>query len=693
LRKNISRKAWLLFLAGEFFFVVQSILSFFIPLAQKELINTAMSGNTESLDAKSVVCLVLALAMSLAFTASTQFGGHSYGEAWRSLSLKVFERTFGQRFPVVMKRGISWYRMMIFGETILIPLCSIYSESMLALVQLVAILLIVGKWSASLVYVILGVNAVYMLLLVLVTSLDNKYAEAYTEEDLKAGAMVQNDFNLARTLHRFGRSDAEIKRFGKQVELLAASGAKKQAVSLFRNSSYEVLSSLTMVALVFAGLAAFRRGALDVSGLVTVIAFIPQILLPCQSIASVLEVEAVTRPVKARYETIQSDYEATFPETFALPDLDAAEIISLRNISFSYANTDCATASADATSLENADALRNVAATHIGGFDMRCDTNSSTALLGLSGEGKSTIVKLCTGEEGPGSGEVFFCNADISALPSPVQNAFINLYSQEIDIIDDDALGNILMGKTLIPRASVASTLQAIRERFEDSLEALRRCDSKTALFKELGKKRHEPLRIMLGLPLWSRLPESREVGLMESLLQWYTNAEIAAVLAEADFGRTYCVRETVDTLIDATKIRHLLGRKLGIGGAGISGGERQRIALARCLAKESWKLLIVDEPFTSLDALAEDELSQVLRAYTRGNSDTGDARGNRDPCDNRGKTLLLVTHKLNLVPLLTDHIILLDQGGVAAQGTHAELLDDSELYASLWKAFSAQRA
>jgi len=42
-------------------------------------------------------------------------------------------------------------------------------------------------------------------------------------------------------------------------------------------------------------------------------------------------------------------------------------------------------------------------------------------------------------------------------------------------------------------------------------------------------------------------------------------------------------------------------------------------------------------------------------------------------------------------VPLLTDHVILLDQGGVAAQGTHAELLDDSELYASLWKAFSAQ--
>jgi len=71
----------LLFLAGEFFFVLESIFSFFIPLTQKELINTAMSGNTESLNAKSVACLALALAMSLAFAASTRFGGHAYDEA------------------------------------------------------------------------------------------------------------------------------------------------------------------------------------------------------------------------------------------------------------------------------------------------------------------------------------------------------------------------------------------------------------------------------------------------------------------------------------------------------------------------------------------------------------------------------------------------------------------------------------
>ncbi|MFZ2635571.1 MAG: hypothetical protein WAX33_04445, partial [Rectinemataceae bacterium] len=83
---------------------------------------------------------------------------------------------------------------------------------------------------------------------------------------------------------------------------------------------------------------------------------------------------------------------------------------------------------------------------------------------------------------------------------------------------------------------------------------------------------------------------------------------------------------------------------------------------------------LIIDEPFTSLDALAEDELAGVLRDYTR------------------GKTLLLVTHKLNLVPLLTERVVLLEEGVIAAEGTHEALKSGNALYASLWKAFSAQR-
>ena len=645
----------MMFLIGELFFIFQTGLSFFTPLVQKELITTVVSGDPQLLNIKSLICIALAVSMSLVFIISIRFGGYAYGEAWKSISLKMFERIFGHRFSTLLDKGISWYRMMIFNQTFLIALCSIYSKSFLSLLQFFIILFIVGKWSISLVYVIVGVNTLYMIFLILIMVFEKKYAEAYTQEDMKAGGIVQSDFDLSRTLHRFGRIDIIIKQFGTQIEYVANCSVKKQIVELLRNTSYEVLSSLTMLALVFACLASFQQGKISTGALVTVIAFIPQILMPCRSISAVLDVEALTKPFKNRYSEIQNHYENTFPREFSLPEFKGIDLINIKGIKFSYSSTN------------------DLKYSNIGDLSLNFQKNSSTALLGLSGEGKSTIIKLCTGEEKPNSGEVFLGNALVSNLPLPLQNAFINLYSQETEIINDDALGNILMGKTLISDAEVLSIKLSIIKKFTDDLKALRCYTTKAAIFNELGKKQYEPFRIILGLPILSRLSVLHESHLIESLLKHYSNKEIASVLAEAEFGRRYCLQEKVDSLIDITGIRHLVGRKLGEGGAAISGGERQRISLSRCLAKENWKILILDEPFTSLDAIAEAELSQVLRSYTR------------------DKTLLLVTHKLNLVPLLTNEVIILEHGCVAAKGTHDDLKNSSALYSALWEAFSAQ--
>lgn len=57
-----------------------------------------------------------------------------------------------------------------------------------------------------------------------------------------------------------------------------------------------------------------------------------------------------------------------------------------------------------------------------------------------------------------------------------------------------------------------------------------------------------------------------------------------------------------------------------------------------------------------------------------------------------KGRTILLVTHKLNLVPLLTERVVIMKEGAIAAQGSHRELKATNSLYASLWKAFSSQR-
>ncbi|HEX2080011.1 MAG TPA: ABC transporter ATP-binding protein [Longimicrobium sp.] len=90
---------------------------------------------------------------------------------------------------------------------------------------------------------------------------------------------------------------------------------------------------------------------------------------------------------------------------------------------------------------------------------------------------------------------------------------------------------------------------------------------------------------------------------------------------------------------------------------ATLSGGERQRARVARALAQEA-PTLALDEPTAALDVAHEMAIFELLR-------DLGHA----------GKTVLLVTHNLNLAARYADRLVLLDRGRVAAEGTPAQVL------------------
>ena len=88
-----------------------------------------------------------------------------------------------------------------------------------------------------------------------------------------------------------------------------------------------------------------------------------------------------------------------------------------------------------------------------------------------------------------------------------------------------------------------------------------------------------------------------------------------------------------------------------------LSGGEWQRVRLARALA-QGGDVLVLDEPGTFLDVAHEMALFELLDALSR-----------------EGRTVLLVSHQLNLVARFAAHIVLLDHGKVVAAGTPAEVM------------------
>lgn len=100
--------------------------------------------------------------------------------------------------------------------------------------------------------------------------------------------------------------------------------------------------------------------------------------------------------------------------------------------------------------------------------------------------------------------------------------------------------------------------------------------------------------------------------------------------------------------------------------GVVLSGGQRQRLALARALVRDRPDLLVLDEPATALDAQAEHDLNERLRAHRK------------------GLTSLLISHRLSAVRE-ADFIVVLADGKVAESGRHAELMALNGRYAQLF--------
>ena len=104
----------------------------------------------------------------------------------------------------------------------------------------------------------------------------------------------------------------------------------------------------------------------------------------------------------------------------------------------------------------------------------------------------------------------------------------------------------------------------------------------------------------------------------------------------------------------------------VGERGVKLSGGQRQRIAIARVLLKNA-PILILDEATSALDSEVEAAIQEQLFNLMK------------------GKTVIAIAHRLSTIANL-DRLVVMDGGRIAESGTHAELLRNNGLYASLWQ-------
>ena len=111
----------------------------------------------------------------------------------------------------------------------------------------------------------------------------------------------------------------------------------------------------------------------------------------------------------------------------------------------------------------------------------------------------------------------------------------------------------------------------------------------------------------------------------------------------------------------------------MGQRGVTLSGGQRQRIALARAFITDP-PVLILDDSTSAIDSATEDLIQQAIWTASR------------------GRTTILITHRLSQIRW-ADHIVVLHQGEIVAQGSHEDLLRNSQDYRRIFDRYETHAA
>ncbi len=541
----------------------------------------------------------------------------------------------------IKEKGSDFYNEFLSREPEQIAVCAdpagiffIFSSVIAAAAAFISL-----QYSYSFFIIFPVTGILYIMLDKIFAKLLERFIKQITDINYKAEPQFINYINNAKTISKFGNINFYFSNLNEFEKNALKIKNKYLIIKSLRTGLAEIISSLSFIMLVCILCFDITAGKLTFGSFVILLSYFSLMLMPLlyhgQYKMKLIDAEGAM----SLFNDIEDECKTAL---FKIEKFSVLEKNKLKadKVCFSY-------------SVKNNTAEDNMDYQYKD-ISFSISDGDRLGFVGVSGEGKSTIVKLLLGELTPQSGKIEINGTEVSKLPQFILDYLICVYEQTSVILPGTLYENICLGRDMVTDEEYDNAFIKILNNFSTGI---------------LQKRLPAGLADMLGIN--AEKPSYDEKKYIELFFNSSPNPEfLAAVYRDSIMVK----KSKVDGLIKSLGIQYLHGRNLGDNGAEVSGGEKERIAMARFLTKEHASLYIIDEPFTSLDTKTEKECLDFL-------------------CNEiRDKNVFVISHKFNVLKSLTKRCIVMKNGTIIEEGTHEDLEQKQGLYYELLTNFNMQR-
>jgi len=559
--------------------VASKLATIEVPFLFKSIVDTLTENPNvgESIDlvgsAATAVPLGLVLGYGIGRASATIFSESKNAvfslvaqKANRAILRKVFSHllTLDMKYHVERQTG-TVSRIMIRGSRSVTWILSALVFHVIPTALEVGIVSAILMWKFGPEYtaVAIGTLLAYLLYTIKITQWRSKYIRLKIQlENMASNRSMESLINYEMVKY-FNKEGIETRRYDNALAGTLWAGVMQQTTLSVLNAGQGVILSMGLAAMMLLASNGVVSGNLTAGDLVLVNSLLFQLSIPLNMFGTVYRETAQSLlDMEAMFGLLQQQPKIKDGE--ASQEIDGTADIVFENVAFSYAKG------------------RQI----LNGLTFTIKSGQKVAVVGASGSGKSTILKLLYRFYDPDSGSIKIGGVDIK----------------------DARLGSLREAVGVVPQDTIL---------FNDT--------------------------IRYNIGYGSRSP-GMEVD-DQVLERVARNAKIYDSIAD--------MPDNFNSIV-------------GERGLKLSGGEKQRVAIARAILKDS-PILFCDEATSALDSTTETEIMHHIREI------------------GKGKTTIMIAHRLSTVKD-ADKIIVLDSGKVVEEGTHDQLLADSEsVYARMW--------